>query len=245
MTELLLSYRYIIVFVGSIFEGDATLLAASFLAHRHVMSFAAVLATAAAATTLFNELVFYFSRKNGKNFLQRRVGRHPTYGRIQRWVNRRSIVLLLFSRYLFGFRLAIPVACGATGMRASTFTMVNAAGAVLWVVPVGLVGFFLGNALESFWHGMRQWEWHIACALVVLLTAVLAWKDPELRRVSLALMHIQRFTVLSTHRMRHRFGGVPGIGLDCADPGPGFDKQDSALPARRTRSKSGTSGTRT
>ena len=228
MTDLLLSYGYIIVFVGSIFEGDATLLAASFLAHRHVMSFAAVLATAAAATTLFNELVFYFSRKTGKDFLQKRVGRHPRYERIHRWVNRRSVVLLLFSRYLFGFRLAIPVACGATGMRPLTFTTVNVAGAVLWVVPVGLVGFLLGNVLESFWEGVRQWEWHIACALVVLLTALLAWKDPEFRRVSLVFTHVQRFAVLSTHRIRHRFGGTPRIGLDSVDPRPEFDKENSA-----------------
>ena len=228
MTDLLLSYGYIIVFVGSIFEGDATLLAASFLAHRHVMSFAAVLATAAAATTLFNELVFYFSRKTGKDFLQRRVGRHPRYGRVQRWVNRRSVVLLLFSRYLFGFRLAIPVACGATGMRALTFTTVNAAGAVLWVVPLGLVGFFLGNVLESFWDGVRQWEWHIACALVVLLTALLAWKDPESRRVSLVFTHVQRFAVLSTHRIRHRFGGAPESDWTASIPSPQFDKENSA-----------------
>jgi membrane protein DedA with SNARE-associated domain len=214
MTELLLEYRYVIVFFGSIFEGDATLLGASFLAHRRVMSFAAVLATAAVASTLFNELLFYLSRKNGKGFLDRRVGRHPRYERVQRWVHRRSIVLLLFSRYLFGFRIAIPVACGATGMRATTFTVVNAVGAVLWVVPIGLVGFFLGHTLEAFWHDVRRWEWHIACALVVLLTTLLAWKDPELRRVALAFTHIRRFTVLSTHRMRHRFGRVPGIGLD-------------------------------
>src|SRR5687768_2184725 len=171
MTDLLLSYRYIIVFLGSIFEGDATLLAASFLAHRQVMSLAAVLATAAAATTLFNELVFYLSRKTGRDFLQRRLALRPRYARVQCWVNRRSVVLLLFSRYIFGFRLAIPVACGASGMRVLTFTTVNAVGAVLWVLPIGLVGFFLGNALESFWQGVRYSEWHIACALVVLLTA--------------------------------------------------------------------------
>jgi membrane protein DedA with SNARE-associated domain len=214
MTELLLSHRYIIVFFGSIFEGDATLLGASFLAHRHVMSFGAVLATAAAASTLWNELLFYLARKNGKAFLDRRVRRHPSYQRVQCWVHRRSIVLLLFSRYMFGFRLAIPVACGATGMRAKTFTAVNAAGAVLWVLPVGLLGFLLGNALEAFWHGVRQWEWHIGCAFIVLLTVLLAWKDPELRRVSLAFMHIRRFTVLSTHRMRHRFGAMPRIGMN-------------------------------
>src|SRR5690242_16058625 len=179
MSELLLSYRYIFVFFGSIFEGDATLLGASFLAHRHVVSLAAVIVTATIASTAWNELVFYFSRKSAKGFLERRVARHPGYERVQRWVQRRSVVLLLFSRYLFGFRLAIPVACGATGMCASTFTAVNAAGAVLWAVPVGLLGFFLATALAQIWHGVRQWEWHIACGLVVLLTAFLAWKDPE------------------------------------------------------------------
>jgi membrane protein DedA with SNARE-associated domain len=218
MTELILSYRYIIVFFGSIFEGDATVLAASFLAHRHLMSFLGVLVTAGVATTLWNELLFYFSRRNGKTFLDRRVGRHPSYERVQRWVQRRSVVLLLFSRYIFGFRLAIPVACGATGMRTTTFTVVNAAAAALWVVPVGCVGFFLGNALEAFWRGVRQWEWPIACALVVLLMMFLVWKDPELRRVSLAFTHIRRFTVLSTHRIRHRFGGMPRIGLEEGSP---------------------------
>lgn len=217
MTELLLTYRYIIVFFGSIFEGDATLLGASFLAHRHLMSFAAVLATAGAATILWNELIFYLSRRNGKDFLQKRVGRHPKYDRVQRWVRRRSVVLLLFSRYIFGFRLAIPVACGATGMRPATFTLVNAAGAVLWAVPVGCIAFFLGNVLETFWRDVRRWEWHIACALVVLVTALLAWKDPELRRVALALTNIRRFLVLSTHRMRHRLVRIPGLELDSVD----------------------------
>lgn len=221
MNELLLDYRYIIVFFGSIFEGDATLLGASFLAHRHVMSFAAVLITATVASTLWNELVFYFSRRKGKGFLDRRVAHHPRYQRVQQWVSRRSILLLLFSRYIFGFRLAIPVACGATDMRGRVFTAINAAGAVMWAVPIGLTGFFLGNVVDVFWHGLRRWEWHIACAAVVLLTTVLAWKDPELRRIALVFTHIRRFTVLSTHRMRHRFARVPGMGMEedtTADP---------------------------
>ena len=214
MSELLLSYRYIFVFFGSIFEGDATLLGASFLAHRHVVSLTAVLLTATIASAAWNEFIFYLSRKRGKDFFERRVARHPRYDRVQRWVQRRSVLLLLFSRYLFGLRLAIPVACGATGMCRPTFTAVNAAGAVLWAVPIGLLGFFLGNFVEAFWHGVRHWEWHIGCAAIVLLTALLAWKDPELCRVSMAVTHIGRFTVLSTHRLRHRLGGLPVIGLE-------------------------------
>jgi membrane protein DedA with SNARE-associated domain len=214
MGDLLLTYRYVFVFFGSIFEGDATLLGASFLAHRHMISLAAVLVTATIATAIWNEVIFFVSRRNGKGFLEKRVARHPSYARVQRWVQRRSVLLLLFSRYLFGLRLAIPVACGATGMCRPVFTVVNAAGAVLWAVPLGFLGFFLGNFVEAFWHGVRQWEWHIGCAFIVVLTAFLAWKDPELCRVSVAFKHLGRFTVLSTHRLRHRLGGLPAIGLE-------------------------------
>ena len=213
MTELLLSYRYVIVFLGSILEGDATLLGASFLAQRQVMNIAAVLATAAAATTLFNELLFFLARKKGRDYLQKCLARHAKYERVQCWVQRRSIVLLLFSRYILGFRLAIPVACGATGMHPLTFTTVNVAGAALWVIPVGCAGYFLGNVAGLFWHGVRQWEWHIACVGVVVMTVLLAWKDPEFRRVALVFTHTRRFAVLSMHRMRHRLGGVAGAEL--------------------------------
>jgi membrane protein DedA with SNARE-associated domain len=151
MGELLLSYRYIFVFVGSIFEGDATLLSASFLAHHHVISLAAVITTATVASTGWNELVFYFARKGGRGFLERRLAQHPPYEQVQRWVLRRSVVLLLFSRYIFGFRLDIPVACGATGMRPFIFNVVNAAGAVIWAAPVAVVGFLLDNFFETLW----------------------------------------------------------------------------------------------
>jgi membrane protein DedA with SNARE-associated domain len=119
----------IVLFFGSIFEGDATLLGASFLAHRHVLSLAAVIATATIASLAWNECVFYFSGRRARGFLERRVASHPAYERVQLWVQRRSVVLLLFSRYLFGFRLAIPVACGATGISAAIFSAVNAVGA--------------------------------------------------------------------------------------------------------------------
>jgi hypothetical protein len=99
-------------------------------------------------------------------------------------------------------------------MCAPTFTAVNLAGAVIWAAPIGLIGFFLGNAVETFWHNVRQWEWQIVCIALILLTCLLAWKDPELCRVSLAFKHIGRFTVLSTHRLRHRLGSMQGLSLE-------------------------------
>lgn len=202
MVDSLLKYGYLFIFAGTIFEGDATLLTAAFLAHRGHFALVPVMLTAGAASVALNEAIFHGARRAGKAYLERRVARHERYLKIQQWVRRRSILLLLFSRYIFGFRLAIPIACGAVGMRPLLFTLINLAGALLWVVPVGVAGYALGSLLTAFWDEIRHYEWHIAVALLVLVTALLAWFDPELRRTASYLLHLRRAAVISQARVR-------------------------------------------
>ena len=200
--HLLLQYGYVLIFLGSILEGDATLLTASFLANRNHFKLEYVVLTAAIATTAWNEAVFHGARRAGKPFFERQVAKHTRYQGVQDWVRRRSVLLLLFSRYIFGFRLAIPIACGAVGMRPSVFMIVNAAGALLWAVPVCLVGYLFGHLLATFWREIKQYEWHIATAILVLITAFLAWFDPELRRLSSYVHNWRHASVESESRVR-------------------------------------------
>jgi membrane protein DedA with SNARE-associated domain len=200
--HLLLQYGYLVIFLGSIVEGDATLLTAAFLAHRNYFHLAYVMLTAGIATTAWNEVLFHGARRAGKPFLERHSARHKRYRGVQEWVRRRSVLLLLFSRYIFGFRMAIPIACGAVGMRPAIFMAVNAAGAILWTVPVALAGFAFGHVLAAFWQNIRHYEWHIATALLVLLTAFLAWFDPELRKVGDYFHNWRRAAVRSEVRVR-------------------------------------------
>lgn len=192
-----------IVFLGSILEGDATLFAASLLANSgRYFSLFGVLVTAGVASSAFNEVLFHSARRAGKPYFERQASKHPRYRGVQDWVCRRSVPLLLASRYIFGFRLAIPVACGAVGMHPLVFLAANLAGAVLWVVPVGLAGYFLGHVLGTWWKEIRLYEWHIATALVVVVTALLAWLDPELRRVSTVFWRGREAALRSEARVR-------------------------------------------
>lgn len=204
MTEHLAQYGYLFVFLGSILEGDATLLAASFLAHRKHFNLAAVIAIAASATILFNQLVYLLARSRGREFLDRKVGQHPRYCRMRDWVQRRSVLLLLFSRYIFGFRLAIPAACGMSGMNPLVFAATNIAGAALWAVPLGMLGYVIGEFLGIFWSELKKYDWHIAVAGLAILWTLLAIKDPELRRVHSLLLHTRAFALGSFARIRHR-----------------------------------------
>src|SRR5688572_21195622 len=107
---------YVLVFFGSLLEGDATLLTAAFLAHQRHFNLLGVMAVAALASTLANEAVYYLARTRSRKYFERKVASHPKYDRVQSWIHKRSVVLLLLSRYLYGFRMAVPAACGMTGM---------------------------------------------------------------------------------------------------------------------------------
>ena len=200
--HLLVKYGYVLVFFGSILEGDATLLTAAFLANRQYFELPLVMLTAVVGSTVFNEMMFHGARRAGKPFFERQAARHKRYNGVQDWVCRRSVVLLLFSRYLWGFRLAIPIACGAVGMKPLLFFAVNLVGALLWAIPLCLIGYAFGHVLASIWTEIRQYEWHIATALLVVLTAVLAWFDPELLKTAEYAGHMRRAAVRSEARVR-------------------------------------------
>jgi membrane-associated protein len=90
-------------------------------------------------------------------------------------VERRGTLMLLFSRYLFGFRIAIPALCGAAGMSPGRFTVINLAGAVFWSVTVALFGYFFGEGLEFALEDPERYERYIAVALAIGVFLALLW----------------------------------------------------------------------
>ena len=176
---------------------------AAFLSHQGHLSFYGVLGTAALASTLLNEVVYHLSRTRSRQYFERKITRHPKYGRVQDWIRSKSVLLLLFSRYIFGFRLAIPAACGVTGMRPAVFSSLNFVGAALWVIPLGLAGYAFGAAIQRFWHGVRAYEWHIALAALAIGWTVLVRYDPELHMASKLLLRTRQFALSESSRLRH------------------------------------------
>ena len=199
-----LSYGYVLVFLGSMIEGDATLLTAGFLAHQGHFSFPGVLLTAAVASTIVNETVYHLARKRSRRYFERKVASHPKYARVQEWIRKRSTLLLLFSRYIFGFRLAVPAACGMIGMRPPKFAGLDFLGALLWVIPVGYLGYAFGGVIEHFWANVKLYEWHIAVVALAIGWLLLVRYDPELRMVAKLFFRTREFALSESSRLRRR-----------------------------------------
>src|SRR5262249_29925657 len=116
METLLLKYGYVIFFLGVALEGEAFLLGGAFLAQRGYFHLSTILVLAIAANSVADQLYYLAARTRGRKWLEGRFGKHPRYQRMLELMARHGNWLLLLSRYMIGFRITIPAACGALGM---------------------------------------------------------------------------------------------------------------------------------
>ncbi len=121
MELLLLKYGYLLLFFGVIVEGEVVLIAGSFLASRGYFNVGTVALVALAANTLSAQFYYTAARVRGRGWFEGRFPEKSAYRRIIDWVGTRDNWLLLVSRFLFGFRIVIPAACGAFGMPVGPF----------------------------------------------------------------------------------------------------------------------------
>lgn len=178
LAAVLLRYGYALVFVAAAVEGDATLVTATFLAHRGYLQLDIVIVVAALATITINQVYFWLARTYGHARLAAHRENHTIQWVLDR-IARHGTLLVLFSRFVYGFRIAIPAACGATGMSPVTFTIGDVIGSIVWSVVVGLAGFAIGQLLDRLLDDLRRYEWPIAAVLFCGVVLALAWRGRD------------------------------------------------------------------
>ena len=181
LPDLFVRYGYAMVFVAAAFEADATLLASTFLAHRGYLDFRLVIVVVVSASVAANQVYFWIARGYGKARIAA-MRSHRLYGRAIGWLSRYRVVLALASRFIYGFRIAIPMASGASGMSPVVFTVVDLIGALMWAGIVGSAGYALGRVLDVLLNDLRRYEWWIAAALFVIALVLVTWERARARR---------------------------------------------------------------
>ncbi len=179
LEQEILKYGYALLFVGGLFEADAFLITAAFLAHRHYLDIRVVIPVSMISSFIANQFWFRLGRSRGRAFFERRAATDPRFARIQGWLARQGSVLLLSSRFLWGLRSAIPAAYGAVGSDPWLFTRLDGLGVVVWGIVVGLAAYVFGGALGIIVHDIQRYEVAIAVVLVIGLAAIITWRSQD------------------------------------------------------------------
>lgn len=169
---LIQSYGYAAVGVGTFLEGETVLLAAGAAAFHGYLALPVVIAVAAVASFLGDQSFFLLGRRYGSRLLARFPALGPGAARASALLERHHVPLILAVRFLYGLRIAGPVAIGMSGVHWSRFFALNLAGAVIWASAIASIGWGLGQGLAYALSGFDADE---AVLLATLLLPALLW----------------------------------------------------------------------
>jgi membrane protein DedA with SNARE-associated domain len=130
--------------------GETALIAAGVYASKGHLSIAGVVAVAAAAAILGDNIGYWFGREGGRRLLYRYALLQRFADRVlppaERFFERHGGKAVFLARFFGGVRVTGAWMAGITRMTWWRFLFWNAAGGIVWAVAIGLLAFYAGKA---------------------------------------------------------------------------------------------------
>jgi len=184
MEQFLAQYGLVGVFLGAAFEGQTAVIVGGILARQDVLNVWWVLASATAGSGIFDHLLFVAGRRFRHHRFVVRATQQPAFARALKFIERFPISYTLVFRFIFGLRVASPIAIGVSKVPTWQFTLLNIAGAVIWASAFTFAGFLFGEAVHNILgrgHGAGKWTLIAAAGIVALV--LLIWAARYVRRM--------------------------------------------------------------
>jgi membrane protein DedA with SNARE-associated domain len=148
MQEVLDQYGYLALTIGTFFEGETAILVASSLIREGVFEGPYTVLFGFAGSFVSDWLYFLIGRFNGKYFVARRPALQAKLAPVNRFFVRHRLQVLISYRFLYGFRVVIPLMVGMSGVRPTQFLLFSVLSGLLWATLVSSLGFGLGTLFQ-------------------------------------------------------------------------------------------------
>jgi membrane protein DedA with SNARE-associated domain len=196
MTSLVHHYGLIALFLIVMLEsggvplpGETALVAAGVFASQGELNIVEVIAVAAVAAIIGDNLGYWAGRTGGRKLLERSKFLSRWMDRVLPWAegffHRHGAKTIFIGRFFSVLRVTAAWMAGVSRMQWLKFLAWNAAGGICWAVLVGLVAYYLGHAAAD---AISRYGLIGGVALVVLAALALVgfhfWKKRLLRAES-------------------------------------------------------------
>ena len=176
MEEFLRQYGPIGIFLGAGFEGQTAVIVGGLLARQHIVQLWLVLASAAAGSGVVDHLLFVAGRRFRTHRWVVRATQQQAFSRALTFIERFPISYTLAFRFIFGLRVASPIAIGVSQVPTWRFTVLNILGAVIWATAFTMAGFIFGEAVHNvLGHGHHAGRWTLIAAGGIVAVVLIVW----------------------------------------------------------------------
>jgi membrane protein DedA with SNARE-associated domain len=179
LQSYLVDYGLWVLFIGTILEGEIVLVVAGFLAQAGLFPYWQVVAVAVTGGVLGDQFYFYLGRWKGEAIVWRVRAFSRRADKAMELIDHWHGWLIPASRFLYGFRILLPITFGMIGTPPTRFALLNVASAVPWAVMFSAGGFLLGQfALDLIQTAHKHRGVAVLVVMVVagLVGAVLAFQ---------------------------------------------------------------------
>ena len=193
MTDWLSRWSYLgiilCVFIGNLgipVPEELVLLAAGFLAGRHVLELGTLYMVAILSAVAGDSCGFLVGRTGGRRLFvwlsQKSSLLRKRYKHLRAFFRVHGNKAVFLGRFIMGVRFMAGPMAGAAGMGFWGFLGWNLLGACIWCTVVITVGYFVGNQLDWVAHVARKGsEWMAATALLAVVAIWLFWRNVHRR----------------------------------------------------------------
>ncbi|WP_119420273.1 DedA family protein [Desertibaculum subflavum] len=173
LVDLIERFGYLVIFVGTFFEGETVLVFGGFAAHQGHLTLAGVIVTAFLGSYAGDQVWFHLARRYGRLWLARRPKLLGRVERVRVRLGGHADWFVLTFRFLYGIRSVGPMALAMSGYPARRFLALNGIAAAVWAIVVGTAGYLFGEAFELMLGQVKDMQIKILGAIAAAVVAAL------------------------------------------------------------------------
>ena len=189
-SALLHRHIYTAIVLGSVVEGETTVVLAGFAAHQGYAPWWAVTLLAFTINFVLDQSLFALGRWRGDWILGKAPRLREGVQRVEPLIHRHRRWVVFGVRFMYGLRTAGPIALGMARIPWSDFVVFNALGAAVWATVFAGLGYAYGNAIARVIGVAAHYE--ALAVLVILLLGIVMFSVHYRRRGHARTMQSER-----------------------------------------------------
>src|SRR5258706_1469983 len=147
MEKFINEFGYLALLIGTFFEGETAILTASSLIYRGLFEFPWTVLAAFSGSFISDWIYFLIGHYNGKVFIANRPKLQAKVKPITNFFHKHKFQIHFSYRFLYGFRVVIPLVIGMSGLRPISYLFYSAVTGLIWATSVSTLGYWAGRLL--------------------------------------------------------------------------------------------------
>jgi membrane protein DedA with SNARE-associated domain len=164
---------YLSIFIGAALEGELVLVSAIQAVRNGYVDFYAALLAFFLGTFCTDWFYFISGKKQGRRLLERHKKLSHKASQIDQLMARYGVLLLVSYRFIYGFRIVLPLLFGMSGLSNKKFLFFSLLSTSIWLSVYGWTGYFFTDWLLQQVNSGRALLLVLAISLFVFLSLLI------------------------------------------------------------------------